>query len=153
MGSVQFQIAPRSSLHFSVSTGPFWCSWCYRQGFSSVAPVPSEVVPFVYLACLPVSSVSHFRPDTSRRRCSLVQVRVFSRAAGREGLRRQSSRVCVGRTRRVPATLGLPRSRVCALPIYAAQAPGCSIWSGPCIARGSSFQVLHKSADLVAPVF
>ena len=94
MGSVQFQIAPRSSLHFSVSTGPFWCSWCYRQGFSSVAPVPSEVVPFVYLACLPVSSVSHFRPDTSRRRWSLVQVRVFSRAAGREGLRRQSSRVC-----------------------------------------------------------
>ena len=94
MGSVQFQIAPRSSLHFSVCTGPFWCSRCYRQGFSSVAPVPSEAVPFVYLACLPVSSVSHFHPDTGGRRWPLVQVRVFSRAAGREGLRRQSSRVC-----------------------------------------------------------
>ena len=32
-----------------------------------------------------------------------------------------------------------PRSRVCALPVYTAQAPGCSIWSGPCIACGSQF--------------
>ena len=44
-------------------------------------------------------------------------------------------------------------SRVCAFPIYTAQAPGCSIWSGPCVACGSSFQVLHKSADSVGPVF
>ena len=28
VGSVQFQIAPRSSLHFSISIGPFWCSRC-----------------------------------------------------------------------------------------------------------------------------
>ena len=63
------------------------------------------------------------------------------------------SLACVGRTRRVPATLGLPRSRVCAFPVYTAQAPGCSIWSGPCVAWGSSFQVLHKSADLVGPAF
>ena len=33
VGSVQFQIAPRSSLHFSISIGPFRCSWCYLQGF------------------------------------------------------------------------------------------------------------------------
>ena len=38
-------------------------------------------------------------------------------------------------------------------PVYAAQAPGCSIWSVPCAARGSSFQVLHKSADSVVPAF
>ena len=50
MGSVQFQIAPHSSLHFSISVGPFRCSWCYLQGFQSVAPVPSKVFPFVYLA-------------------------------------------------------------------------------------------------------
>ena len=31
--------------------------------------------------------------------------------------------------------------------------PGCSIWSGPCVECGSSFRVLHKSADLVAPAF
>ena len=50
MGLVQFQIAPCSSLHFSISIGPFWCSGCYLQGFQSVAPVLSEAVPFVYLA-------------------------------------------------------------------------------------------------------
>ena len=36
-------------------------------------------------------------------------------------------------------------------PVYTAQAPGCSIWSGPCVECGSSFRVLHKSADSVAP--
>ena len=38
-------------------------------------------------------------------------------------------------------------------PVYPAQAPGCSIWSGPCVECGSSFPVLHKSADSVAPAF
>ena len=50
MGLVQFQIAPRSSLHVSISIGPFRCGRSYLQGFYSVAPVPSEAVPFVYLA-------------------------------------------------------------------------------------------------------
>ena len=49
VGSVQFQLAPHSSLHFLVSTGPFRCSRCYLQGFWCVAPVPSEALPFVYL--------------------------------------------------------------------------------------------------------
>ena len=38
-------------------------------------------------------------------------------------------------------------------PVCTAQAPGCSIWSGPCVECGSSFQVLHKSTDSVAPAF
>ena len=38
-------------------------------------------------------------------------------------------------------------------PVYSAQAPGCSIWSGPCAECGSSFRVLDKSADSVAPAF
>ena len=42
---------------------------------------------------------------------------------------------------------------VWAFPIYTAQAPGCCIWSGPCAECGSSFRVLHKSADSVAPAF
>ena len=42
---------------------------------------------------------------------------------------------------------------ICAFPVYTAQAPGCSIWSGPCIECSSSFWVLHKSADSVAPAF
>ena len=46
-----------------------------------------------------------------------------------------------------------PQSRVCAFPIYTAQGPGCSIWSGPCVACGSSFRVLHKSTDSVGPAF
>ena len=54
----------------------------------------------------------------------------------------------------VPATLGLPPlPGVCAFPIYTAQAPGCSIWSGPCIECGSSYRVFHKSVDLVVPAF
>ena len=52
MGSVQFQIAPCSSLHFLISTGPFRCGRSYLQGLYSVAPVPSEAVPFVYLASI-----------------------------------------------------------------------------------------------------
>ena len=46
-----------------------------------------------------------------------------------------------------------PRSRVCAFPVYTAQAPGCSIWSGPCAECGSSFRVLHKNSDSVGPAF
>ena len=102
--------------------------------------------------CLPVSSVSDFRPDTGGPRWSLVQVRWFIPAAGRAGRCRQIS-LCVGSTHSVPGTVGLPHSRLCALPVYAAQAPSCSIWSGPCVACGSSFQVLHKSAGSVAPAF
>ena len=46
-----------------------------------------------------------------------------------------------------------PYRGVCAFPVYTAQAPGCSIWSGPCVECGSSFRVLHRSADSVAPAF
>ena len=46
-----------------------------------------------------------------------------------------------------------PHRAVCAFPVYTAQAPGCSIWSGPCVECGSSFQVLHKRVDSVAPAF
>ena len=37
---------------------------------------------------------------------------------------------------------------------YAAQAPGCSMWSVSCVARGSSPRVFHKSAEQkAAPAF
>ena len=39
---------------------------------------------------------------------------------------------------------------VCAFPVYTAQAPGCSIWSRPCVECSSSFRVLHNSAVSVA---
>ena len=78
---------------------------------------------------------------------------MFSPAAGRAGRCRQISLACVGSTPRVPATLGLPCSQVCAFPVYTAQAPGYSIWSGPCVAWGSSFRVFHKSTDSTGPAF
>ena len=46
-----------------------------------------------------------------------------------------------------------PHKGVCAFPVYTAEAPSCSIWSGPCVECGSSFRVLHKSVDSVAPAF
>ena len=46
-----------------------------------------------------------------------------------------------------------PLSWLCALPVYTAQAPSCSVWSRPCIVCSSSFQVFHKSTDSVGPVF
>ena len=61
---------------------------------------------------------------------------MFSRAVGREGHCRQVSLVCVGSTCGFLATLVLPllRACVCVLPVYTAQALGCSPGSGPCVA-------------------
>ena len=55
----------------------------------------------------------------------------------------------MGSTQSDPATLGLPQVGlgVCAFPVYTAQASGCSIWSVPRAARGSSPPVFHKSAE------
>ena len=78
---------------------------------------------------------------------SLVQ---FSPAAGRAG--------AAGRHRCVWGALPVFRPHwVCpaqgclCFPVCTAQAPGCSIWSGPCVECGYSFRVLHKSAGSVAP--
>ena len=80
---------------------------------------------------------------------SLVQ---FSPATGRAGGCRQIS-LCVDSTHRVPATWFARYRGVCAFTVYTAQAPSYSIWIRPCVACGSSFQVLHKSTDSVGPAF
>ena len=54
---------------------------------------------------------------------------------------------------RFVSSVVLREGGVAAFPVYAALAPDCSIWSMPCVACGSSFQVLHKSVYLVAPAF
>ena len=78
---------------------------------------------------------------------SLIQ---FSPATGRVGRRRHTT-VC-GEHSPCSGHTGFARYWcVCAFPVYTAQAPGCSIWSGPCVECGSSFRVLHDSADSVAP--
>ena len=80
---------------------------------------------------------------------SLVQ---FSPATGRAG--------AADRCRCVWGALAVFRPHwVCpvqgclCVPVYTAQAPGCSIWSGPCAECGSIFRVLHKSADSIVPAF
>ena len=51
----------------------------------------------------------------------------------------------------VPCAAG---RRGAAFPVYAAQAPSCSIWSMPCAGRGSSPRVFHKSPEQkAAPAF
>ena len=67
-----------------------------------------------------------FRPDTGRRRWTLIQV---------------------------ASSIALRGGTGAAFPVYAAQAPGCSIWSVPCAARRSSPRVFHKSTDSAAPAF
>ena len=76
----------------------------------------------------------------------------FSPATGRVGRCRQIS-LC-GEHSQCSSHTGFALYRgVCAFPVYTAQALGCSIWSGPCVECGSSFWVLHKSADSIAPAF
>ena len=88
--------------------------------------VPSEAVPFVYLASV----------------CWSLQclISALTQAGGGGLLFRLL----------VPWRCG---EGLTLLSPSAAQAPGRSIWSGPCVAYGSSFQVLHKSADSVVPPF
>ena len=80
---------------------------------------------------------------------SLVQ---FSPAAGRAGRCRQIA-VCGEHSPCSSHTGFAPYRGVCAFPVYTAQAPCCSMWSRPCLECGSSFPVLHKSADSVVPAF
>ena len=81
-----------------------------------------------------------------------------------EGGTLQKSLACVGSTRSVWATLGLPPLTACVFPVYTAQAPVCS--AGNCLRRalgcvhfpglslsGSGSRVLHKAADSVGPEF
>ena len=81
---------------------------------------------------------------------SLVQ---FSPAGGSAGRCRQMS-LCVGGHSPCSGHTGFaPYRGVCAFPVYTAQAPCCSVRSGPCVECSSSFRVLHESADSVAPAF
>ena len=89
--------------------------------------VPSEAVPFVYLASV----------------CLSLQCLISALTQAGGG----------GLLFRFACSVALRGGRGAALPVYTAQAPGRSIWSGPCAARGSSFPVFHKSARSVLPAF
>ena len=73
---------------------------------------------------------------------SLVQ---FSRAVGRAGRCRQTS-LCVGSTPRVPATLGLPRSRVSVLsPSTLLRLPAALYGAGPALRAVPVFRFSTKA--------
>ena len=97
--------------------------------------------------------MSNFCADTGGRRWCLVQVHSFSRVVGRRALQTNVTGVCGEHSQCSAHTGFAPARGVCTFPVYTAQAPGCSIGGGPCVACGSSFWVLHKRADLVGPAF
>ena len=98
--------------------------------------------------------MSNFHPDTGGRRWSLLfrSLVQLCCGGGRGAADKCHWPVWVALTVFLPHWV-CPHSWVCALPIYTAQAPGCSIWSGPCVACSSSSRVLHKSAGSVGPAF
>ena len=165
VGSVHCRIVSWSGLYFSRSIGPLhvvgtnyrvliYCT-CHFQGCS---------LCFSFF-CFLVSSVSNFHPDTSGWWWTRFQAHLFSRAVGREGHCKQISLVSVGSARSVSATVVLtPAHGVCAFPVYAAQALGCSTGNRPkpalgCMhfpslsCSGSGTRVLLRGADSVGPVF
>ena len=130
VGSVQFQIAPWSSLYlFSRSIGPLQCivNLNYRVLICFTCHFQSGSLFFVYFGflCLQVSSVSNFYPDTRGQKWSLISAHLFSCVVGREGHYKYHCRVWG-----VLAVCGphwfchSPRQRVSQVSI--AQAPGCS---------------------------
>ena len=103
-----------------------------------------------------ISSVSNFCPDTGGRGGGGLLFRFASSAqscCGEGGALQTDVAVCGEHSPCSGHTGFALHKGVCAFPVYTAQAPGCSIWSGPCVQCSSSFRVLHKSTDSVAPVF
>ena len=78
---------------------------------------------------------------------------------GREGHCRQMSLACVGSTRSVPATVGLPPLTGVCFPCLHCSGSRLLKWALSCVhfpglsCSGSGFQVLHKGADSVGPAF
>ena len=102
--------------------------------------------------------MSNFCPDTGGWRWSLVRVRLFSCAAGREGHCRQISLACVGSTRSVPATLGLPPLTAhvlhCSGSRLLSKERALSCMHFPGLSHsGSGSRVIHKDPDSIEPAF
>ena len=144
MGSVQFKIAPCSSLYFSISIGPS-STVMLPTGILICCMVPSEAVPFLYLAsvcwslqCL-ISALTQVGGGglLFRFTCSVV-------LRGGRGSADKCHWHMQGTLTVFQPHWVCPHSGVCALLVYTAQAPSCSIWSGPYVECGSSFRVLTK---------
>ena len=132
---------------------------CYTCHFQSVS------LFFVYFCflCFQVSSASNFHPDTRGQRWSLIYSHLFSRAVGREEHCKQISLVCVGSSRSVWTTLGLPQLTACMtstlLRLQVAQQGNCPksalcfVYFPGLSCSGSGSWVLDKGTDLVGHAF
>ena len=114
--------------------------------------------PLFLWLLIALSSVSNFRPDTGGQSGLLFRFASSVQSCCGEGGALQADiavcgehSLCVGSTHRVPATLGLPRTGVSVLSLSALlRLPAALYGAGP-VECGSSFRVLHNSADSVAP--
>ena len=97
--------------------------------------------------------MSNFRPDTGGRRWSLFRFACSVVLWGGRGAADKCHWRVWGALSVFPPHWVCLHSRVCAFPVYTAQAPGCCIGSRPCVACSSSFRVLHKSVDSIGPAF
>ena len=155
VGSVQFQIAPLSSLHFSISIKPLPVQLVLTfSDFNLLHRSFLKRFPLFIWLLFAVSLVFNFSPDTGGRRQSLIQVHQFSSALLWGG------RGAADRCRCVWGALAVlwphwvcPAQWCLCFPLYPAQAPGYSIWSRPSVECSFSFRVLHKSTDSLVPVF
>ena len=159
VGSVQFQIAPCSSLYlFSRSICPLQHldNVNYRVLISCTCHFQSSSVFFVYFGFLylQVSSLSNFHPDTRGQKvvtnlaCSAVL------CGGKDTANKYCWRV-LGSACTVWTTLGLPQLKVaCASWVYTAQAPGCSAGAlsrvGPVFCALPRSKLLRFSGNLQA---
>ena len=162
MVSVQFQIVPYSSLHFSRSIGPFQCSRCQLQGFNLLhLSLPKWFPLFILtsvcksLRCL----ISALTPGAEgghlfRLICSVVLW------GGRNTANKYHWHVWGVLTVYEPQWVcpsswswsTLLRLQVALQGSYLEWALGCMHFPGLSW-PGSGSQVLDKSADLVAPAF
>ena len=102
---------------------------------------------FASLRCL-VSALTQAGGGLLFRFSSSVQS-----CCGKGGRCRQTS-LCVGSSRRVPATLGLPRTGVSVLsPSTLPRLPAALYGAGPALSAVPVFGSFHNSADSIAPAF
>ena len=121
------------------------------SGILICCTVLSEAVPFVYLASVCVSLVSNFLLAQAGAGGLLFRFAgSVQSCCGRAGAADRYRCVWTALTMFWPHWVCPAHGCLC-FPAYTAQAPGCSIWSGPCAECGSSFRVLHKCADSTAP--
>ena len=116
--------------------------------------VPSEAVPFVHLASVCRSLQCLISALTQAGGGGLLfRFTCSAMPKGGRGAADKYHRLVWGALAVFWRHWVCPHSWMCAIPVYIAQAPSCSIWSGPCVACSSSFRVFHKSGDSVGPAF